>query len=158
MLRITLATTTLILLAAAWPGEVPAHCQIPCGIYDDDVRFRLLEEHVTTIEKSMDQILEIGAAGEKNWNQLVRWVENKEAHADELAAIVTEYFLQQRIKPLEGGDAQAKEKYLTEITLCHEILVRAMKAKQTTEKEHTAAMRTLIHDLAHSYLGEAAHR
>lgn len=142
----------LCLLAA--PRAAQAHCQIPCGIYDDDVRFQLMEEHVATIEKSMQQIVEIGTAGEKNWNQLVRWVENKDEHADALAQIITEYFLQQRIKPFDGGDAAAQEKYLAELTQCHEILVHAMKAKQTTDLTHVEALRGLIHEFAHSYLGQ----
>ena len=33
-----------------------AHCQIPCGIYDDKMRFTMMAEHVTTIEKSMNQM------------------------------------------------------------------------------------------------------
>ena len=33
------------------PGSTAMpHCQIPCGIYNDPVRFALLEEHVATIE------------------------------------------------------------------------------------------------------------
>jgi len=26
-----------------------AHCQVPCGIYDDQARLDALEEHITTI-------------------------------------------------------------------------------------------------------------
>ena len=33
-----------------------AHCQIPCGIFDDARVFDELEEHITTIEKSMKSI------------------------------------------------------------------------------------------------------
>jgi nickel superoxide dismutase len=136
------------------PRVAQAHCQIPCGIYDDDTRLKLMEEHVTTIEKSMQQIIEISAAADKNWNQLVRWVANKDEHADALTQIVTEYFLQQRIKPFDGGDAAARETYVAELSQCHEILVHAMKAKQTTDLAHVEALRGLIHDFAHSYLGE----
>lgn len=150
-----LAFLALGLGLAGTVERAEAHCQIPCGIFEDDVRFRLMEEHITTIEKSMQQILEIGAKDEKNWNQLVRWVENKETHADLLVEIITEYFLQQRIKPFEGGDAAARDKYVAELTACHEILVRSMKAKQTTDLAHVEALRTLLHDLAHSYLGQS---
>lgn len=154
--RIALATGLILILCLALvPRPAQAHCQIPCGIYDDDIRFKLMEEHVTTIEKSMEQIVEIGASADENWNQLVRWVSNKDEHADALAQIITEYFLQQRIKPLEGGDAAAQEKYVAELTECHEILVHAMKAKQTTDLAHVEALRTLIHEFAHNYLGEA---
>ena len=77
--RLTIAAAVLAVLAAggntAW-----AHCQIPCGIYDDPVRFSQLEEHVTTIEKSMKQIVELSGESSPNYNQLVRWVNNKETH------------------------------------------------------------------------------
>ncbi|MDY6953871.1 MAG: superoxide dismutase [Ni], partial [Thermodesulfobacteriota bacterium] len=33
-----------------------AHCEIPCGIYDDQMRIDMIAEHITTIEKSMKQI------------------------------------------------------------------------------------------------------
>ena len=32
------------------------HCEIPCGIYDDHLRSHLIEEHIATIEKGMNQI------------------------------------------------------------------------------------------------------
>ena len=34
--------------------NIYSHCQIPCGIYDDLMRIHQMEEHVETIEKSMD--------------------------------------------------------------------------------------------------------
>ena len=33
-----------------------AHCQVPCGIYDDASRIILIKENFQTIKKSMDQI------------------------------------------------------------------------------------------------------
>ncbi len=148
--KFVVACTALALLA---PASLRAHCQIPCGIYGDETRFTIMEEHVQTIEKSMAQIAE--ATKEGNWNQVVRWVENKEDHADELAHIVTYYFLQQRIKPADGGDNAALRKYMTELSACHQILIHAMKAKQTTDTQHVEALRRYIHDLAHSYMGDA---
>ena len=65
-----------------------AHCQIPCGIYDDQLRAKLIAEHAGTIEKSMQQIIELGKANPVNYNQLVRWVSNKESHATEIQDIV----------------------------------------------------------------------
>ena len=76
-----------------------AHCEIPCGIYDDEMRIQMILENITTIEKSMHQILSIEQSKSLNSNQLVRWVMNKENHADDLQEIITQYFLTQRIKP-----------------------------------------------------------
>ena len=76
-----------------------AHCEIPCGIYDDQVRAQLILEHSQTVEKSMVQIIKLGKESSVNYNQLVRWVSNKEEHANKIQAIVTQYFMTQRIKP-----------------------------------------------------------
>jgi len=127
-----------------------AHCQIPCGIYGDSTRFTTMREHVTTIEKSMKQIVELGA-DTANMNQLVRWVDNKETHADALSEIVTAYFMTQRIKPVAEEQKEAYAKYVTEITLLHQMLVESMKSKQTTDPEHCAKLRTLIDQFETSY-------
>ena len=47
-----------------------AHCEIPCGIYDDHARVHMIEENITTIEKSMKSIRELQAAKPTNNNQL----------------------------------------------------------------------------------------
>lgn len=140
---------TIVARQAAW-----AHCQIPCGIYDDPARFKQLAEHITTIEKSMNQIMELSKEHDHpNFNQLVRWVQNKDQHADELSEIVTYYFMAQRVKPTPAGDAKAREKYVEQITLLHQMLVHAMKAKQTTDLEQVEALRSLLKQFEASYLG-----
>ena len=87
----------VFLMAAA--ANAWAHCEIPCGIYDDQARADLIAEHIQTIEKSMDQVVELSGQTPVNYNQLVRWVNNKEHHANEIQHIVTQYFMTQRIKP-----------------------------------------------------------
>lgn len=121
-----------------------AHCEIPCGIYDDELRVKLLAEHISTIEKSMGQILDIEQAEKHNANQLVRWVMNKEAHADQFQEIVTQYFMTQRLKP----DAQ---KYSEQLTILHQMLLVAMKAKQTTDLGQIAELRKLLADFEKLY-------
>jgi nickel superoxide dismutase len=127
----------LALMTAMAPAPVEAHCQIPCGIYDDEMRFQMLEEHITTIEKSMNSIVELSADPWKNANQLVRWVVNKENHADEMASIVTKYFLQQRLK-IDDPQWAAKVKP------CHEILFYSMKAKQTTDLANVEKLKAAV--------------
>jgi nickel superoxide dismutase len=150
--------TTLVGLGAVLAAATTAlaHCQIPCGIYDDPARFTQLEEHVTTIEKSMTEIQKLSKEAEPNWNQIVRWVMNKEDHADRLTEIVTYYFMAQRIKPAAPGDEAAMHKYVHELTLLHQMMLHAMKAKQTTDLEHCAALGELIKQFRASYLGEQA--
>lgn len=134
--------TVLVLFITASAATVQAHCQIPCGIYNDEARFVLMKEHVATIEKSMKQI-----EADQNQNQTVRWVANKEKHADELSKIVTYYFMAQRIKP-------SKENYELELKALHGILIYSMKAKQTTDLAHVEKLKELIHDFEHSYMGD----
>ena len=153
--RLLIPVASLAMVAVAASVGL-AHCQIPCGIYDDPLRFTQMEEHVATIEKSMKQIQELSAEEKPNLNQIVRWVNNKDAHADELTEIVTYYFLAQRVKPVDRSDRAAVAKYLKELTLLHEMIVHAMKAKQTIDLEHCTKLRDLIHKFEHSYLGEKA--
>lgn len=148
-----LAGSLAILFAAS--SSARAHCQVPCGIYNDPVRFTLLEEHVTTIEKSMNEIQRLSKEAQPNWNQIVRWVGNKESHAEKLTEIVTFYFMAQRVKPADRKDRAAYAKYVREVTLLHQMVVAAMKAKQTTDLEHCATLRELIARFRASYLAEA---
>jgi len=157
MRRRLLTTLTVLTLIAGTSTLALAHCQIPCGIYNDPVRLTLLDEHITTIEKSMKQIEELSQEAKPNWNQIVRWVVNKETHADELTEIVTFYFMAQRVKPADPRDKAAHAKYLREITLLHQMVVHAMKAKQTTDLEHCEALRSLVDQFRASYLGEHEH-
>jgi nickel superoxide dismutase len=138
-IKIKIIAASLLFSAAATLSF--AHCQIPCGIYGDDTRFELMREHVTTIEKSMKEIARIEKAGTLESNQLVRWVSNKESHADQLAEIVTFYFMAQRVKPVAEAKKADHEHYEKKLTLLHQLLVASMKAKQTVNLEHCAQMR-----------------
>ena len=116
-------------------SNAAAHCEIPCGIYDDQLRVQLIAEHATTIEKSMQQIVELSKASPTNYNQLVRWVSNKEKHATEIQHIVSQYFMTQRLKP-------DQEKYSEKLILLHKMLIAAMKCKQTTDLSQVSVLRT----------------
>jgi nickel superoxide dismutase len=146
MMKKLLAIASLTALLTATAG---AHCQIPCGIYDDAARIKEMKEHVTTIEKSMKEIISIKPDSPQNNNQLVRWVNNKEAHADKLTEIVTYYFMAQRIKP----DA---EEYDAKLKTLHAIIIESMKAKQTVELAHVEKLRSLISKFEHLYIGHDA--
>lgn len=130
-----------------------AHCEIPCGIYGDSMRLDLIAEHITTLEKSMQQITELSKGGEKNYNQLVRWIANKEDHANQIQEIVSQYFLTQRIQPAPKEDAPAYEKYTRQLILLHQMLISAMKCKQTTDLENIEKLRSLLEEFRTSYLG-----
>lgn len=136
---------TIAILFGAATSIVNAHCQVPCGIFDDQMRIHLMEEHVVTIEKAMKKI-----SANENQNQTVRWIMNKEKHAEELTDIVTYYFMAQRIKP----DA---EQYTEKLQVLHQIMVYSMKSKQSTDLAHVVKLNELIHKFEHLYIGEHEH-
>jgi nickel superoxide dismutase len=148
--RVVLSAGLAVAVLLTPSMDVRSHCQIPCGIYDDPVRFQLLEEHIRTIEKSMNEIVALSQAPGENANQLIRWVNNKEHHADAFAEVVTAYFLQQRIKPGAAGDAA----YVNKLILCHRMLVTVMKAKQTTDQAHVGQLRKDLAAFRTAYMGE----
>ena len=150
------ALKTLILLAAiAIATQAGAHCQIPCGIYDDELRVQLIEEDITTIEKSMTQIVALAKVSPVDYNQLVRWVNNKEEHAQKIQDIVTAYFMAQRIKmPADHSDETAMNEYLHKLALLHAIQVHAMKAKQSTNLGEVETLRQLVEKFRAAYFGE----
>jgi nickel superoxide dismutase len=117
-------------------------------------RVVLLKEHITTIEKSMNQINELSADPGANINQLVRWVNNKDTHADEFNNIVTYYFLTQRIKIKESGDGSEFELYQDQTTTLHQMMVFAMKCKQTTDLKNVEKLRTLLDQFVQLYFSE----
>ncbi len=150
----TILTLLVVSLACITYGQpVQAHCEVPCGIYDDQMRVRMIHEHSATILKAMKQIKELSAEGDKNYNQIVRWVTNKEKHAEEIQEIVYQYFMTQRIKP---KDDDMREKYVTELTLLHRILIHAMKSKQGLDESHPAKIDELLHEFSDSYFAAEA--
>jgi len=137
--------------------QAKAHCEIPCGIYGDSVRVALLYEHITTIEKSMKMINELSEQDKPDYNQLVRWVVNKEEHAKEIQDIVSQYFLHQRVKITSADDDTAYRKYIKQLTSLHEVLVFAMKAKQGTDLSVIDTLREKVHVFEHAYFEDHKH-
>ena len=129
-----------------------AHCEIPCGIYGDEARFSAIAENLKTIEKSMNQIILLSADAGKNMNQLVRWVNNKETHADQIREILAQYFLAQRIKAPANEDAAARKVYSDRLALLHQMIVSAMKCKQTTDVAHVKKSRELLRSFEALYM------
>ncbi len=135
-----------------------SHCQIPCGIYNDHMRFDMIAEHITTIEKSMKLIAELSRQDNPNMNQIVRWVQNKDEHADEISQIITYYFMAQRLKLPPKGDVKAYDAYVKKLTLLHEMLVYTMKTKQTTALVNVEKLRSSLAKFRDVYFGETGHK
>lgn len=141
-----------VLLAAA-SSVVLSHCEIPCGIYNDPMRLDMMAEEITTIEKSMKEIQTLSTAGDKNYNQLVRWVANKDEHADAFSDVITQYFMKQRIKPAPKTDLEGYADYIHKLTLLHQMMITSMKCKQTTDLDNVATLRSLLAEFRTAYLG-----
>ena len=123
----SLLTSTLI-TAALWSaaGQAHGHCQVPCGIYGDAARVAMMREDLTTIRKANKQIKALAAKTDaQSKNQLVRWVQTKEQHAERVMRTIADYFMAQKIKPAKG------RAYLDSLAKHHAVLVAAMKCKQS---------------------------
>jgi nickel superoxide dismutase len=145
----TLALFVAVVLAAGNRAE--AHCEIPCGIYGDDLRFSMLQEDIATIEKSMTKVVELSADPVANANQITRWILNKEKHADHIREIATQYFMTQRIKWPDEDDAAAVSAYTEHLGSLHKMLVYAMKSKQTTDTMWTQKLHDTVHAFQEAY-------
>lgn len=148
-----IATGCCFMFVALAAKPAFSHCQIPCGIYDDEARVGMIAENIRTVEKSMEQISELSADPGPNMNQIVRWVQNKEKHADDISHIVTQYFMSQRIKLVDEADQGASEKYVKQLRLLHEMLIYAMKAKQTTDLSNVEELKSLLKQFKAAYFG-----
>lgn len=121
------------------------HCQIPCGIYDDYARLKAMLEDAATVEKSMKLILELaGKSDPQSQNQLIRWVMNKEKHAQNIISTISDYFLTQRVKADQKDYSERLKKH-------HAVIVAAMHAKQNTDLKYGKALHDSIEALAPYY-------
>ncbi len=129
-----------------------AHCQVPCGIYNDESRVVQMIEDLKTIEKAIVKINNLSKhqSNSQDMNQLVRWVETKEEHAQNIQDIISAYFLAQRIKPKEKGE-KAYKQYVSLVSSCQKIIFHAMKCKQNTDLSHAKTLRLQIDSLIENY-------
>ena len=102
----------------------------------------------------MNQINETSKSENPDYNQLVRWVMNKEDHAKEMQEIVRQYFLHQRVKITSSADEAAYRKYVKQLELLHHISVFAMKSKQSTDISIIDTLREKLHLFEHAYFGD----
>jgi len=142
MKKFALSLAVLLVSCGFFISNAQAHCEIPCGIYDDEARMNMIFEHAGTIEKSMKEITAL--EGGTNANQLVRWVTNKEEHAQLIQNLVAQYFMTQRIK-LDDADYDKKIKAL------HKLLIFSMNCKQTTDLGNVAKLRAAAEEFKMLY-------
>ncbi|WP_232362490.1 superoxide dismutase, Ni [Desulfogranum mediterraneum] len=138
---------TVLVAVGIWgaASQAAAHCQVPCGIYDDHARVQAMLEDGVTVEKSARLITELAGKGDaQSRNQLVRWVMNKEHHAQKIIATISDYFLTQRLKPGQKDYAERLQRH-------HAVILAAMKAKQHAEVQYGQALQESIQALVPYY-------
>jgi len=144
---------TLVLFLILSAG-LYGHCQVPCGIYDDAVRIVQIEEDVATMRKAMSMIKGLsGKSDAQSVNQMIRWINTKESHAVKIQETVSSYFLAQRIKPKKKGEA-GRQKYVNQTLLLQQLIVAAMKCKQSVDQSRCEAASDLVIEFSVSYFDE----
>ena len=133
-------------LTLCLPGSYSfGHCQLPCGIYDDASRVHQMLEDALTIDKAINQIIELNDKTDaQSAQQLVRWVNNKEIHADKIITTISNYFLTQRVKP-------SAEDYLLRLSEHHQVILLSMKVKQKADAEVAEDLRQAVEALSKYY-------
>lgn len=146
--------TFIIVMTSILPAIVWAHCQMPCGIYDDAGRILSIGEHVTTIEKAMGEVRRLSGKNDaQSLNQITRWINTKEIHAQKIQDIVSAYFLTQRVKQKQKKDKNYSN-YVSQVTVLQQILVSAMKCKQTVDSDYAISVQQLLDQFVDLYFDE----
>lgn len=125
-------------LCTAAPQMAAAHCQIPCGIYDDERAFASMKEHAKTISRSLRGLRE-----SETMHDAARWTANKENHAQNIQDMAQTYFLAQRVKVVEKN-GKGYGDYVKSTTALHKIIVAAMKTKQSMDDNKVEALEAAI--------------
>jgi nickel superoxide dismutase len=143
----------ILIAALSFLNEIAfAHCQVPCGIYEDAVRVYQIKEDFNTIKKAMYNIKDLSKKENAlSLNQTVRWVTTKETHATNIQDRISHYFLIQRIKPKDGKEYDL---YVKQTTLLHQIMVAAMKCKQTVDSKNVTDALKLLDQFIDSYFDD----
>ena len=145
-------TNMIVLISLVLPIKLFSHCQVPCGIYDDAARIIQIKEDFETIKKAMFNIKDLSKKENAlSLNQLSRWVSTKESHATDIQNRINHYFLIQRIKPKKGKEYNL---YATQTTLLHQVMIFAMKCKQTVDTKNVTEALSLLDKFVDSYFDD----
>lgn len=113
------ALIAIITIFICRTGSLIAHCQMPCGIYHDEMVFNQIDQYIETMYKGLTELKNNKFSTPVERNNFFRWVMLKETASNEMANLLTEYFLQQKIKPGEPDTAKrliSVHKMLFELT------------------------------------------
>ena len=83
--------------------EAFPHCQVPCGIYGDEMRFEMMDEDIDTIEKSMKK--SVAKKILARWNSSPRIVPTNK----EICDIQQSWFKKFKLNPMLTYDTGSLE-------------------------------------------------
>lgn len=145
MRKFGLAMVAMVMVMGWSAKQAQAHCQVPCGIYDDHNRIHVIREDITTIRKAVVQIKKLSSKTDaQSKNQLVRWINTKEQHATKIIRVISDYFLTQKIKSVSAKNKKAYSAYLVKLARHHAVMRAAMKTKQTVSLKAVAALSSAV--------------
>jgi hypothetical protein len=151
-MKVVIKITVMVLISIIAPNEIWSHCEVPCGIYGDDARFSSMSEDIYTIEKAMISINDLAENPDAiSANQLTRWVDTKEQHANRIQQTVSQYFMTQRLKAPNIDDVKLKSAYWNKLELLHRILRKAMECKQSVDITNAHELQKLVDEFRAAY-------
>ena len=151
-MKVVIKITVMVLISIIAPNEIWSHCEVPCGIYGDDARFSAMSEDIYTIEKAMISINDLAENPDAiSANQLARWVDTKEQHANRIQQTVSQYFMTQRLKVPDIDDEKQKSAYWNKLGLLHRILRKAMVCKQSVDVTNAHELQKLVDEFNVAY-------
>jgi len=107
-------------------GSLQAHCQMPCGIYHDDMVYDQIDQYAETMYKGISVMNNSKFDTVRDKNEFMRWVMQKEEASNEAADLILKFFLQQKIKPNEPDTVKR-------LVCAHNLLCMIVLIKQNTE-------------------------
>ena len=135
----------LVISLTSYPPFAFSHCQMPCGIYDDNARIKYMLEDLATMKKAVKIISDLsGKMDAQSVNKIVRWISNKEKHSQNVISTICDYFLTQRIKSDEIN-------YVDKLKKHHAVIVAAMMVKQNVDMKYIDALEASIKELMPYY-------
>jgi nickel superoxide dismutase len=149
MRRWTMVSLLALAVLGVFGQRAHAHCQVPCGIYRDKARVQMMREDITTIEKSVRQIQALAKKQDaQSKNQLTRWVVTKEQHAERIIRTISDYFMAQKIKPVNPKNKGGHARYSEMLLRHHAVMVAAMKCKQNASMNPVNALKRAVNGIA----------
>jgi len=115
----------ICLILGPFSSPLSAHCQMPCGIYDDQMIYDEVDQFYLTMYKCVKALENNQFKTDEDKNQFIRWVITKENKCNELAMLITVYFLQQKIMPIDDNAELVKS--------LHKLLFQLVAIKQNVD-------------------------